>query len=947
MKRLNLNKIILTIILLTAITFRASSQCMVVPVSLDKRVNQSSIIVEGIITGERATWDDGKKKIFTIYTIEVTTVFKGSAPATIEVATWGGTVGDTRMTSTNTVKAGKGSAGVFMLYPSKQNIASRGTLYECYSDMQGFLKYDRSNKSAKSVFDKYASVENNLYPLLESKTGHARQVRKAFSWDKAIAQDNNPEAQRGATGTASSGNNDLAHSLTSFSPTTTTAGTGSELTIYGSGFGSSQGSSYVQFRDADDNEDYMNASSYTSWSDTEIKVKVPSGAGTGKVKVIVNGSSKTTSGTLTINYNLVNAGNVFIKMIDDNGNGGYTFTMRSDFASSSGGSVFRTAVQQWICNTGVNWTVNGANTSIDEVASDGVNVVRWDNKGELTGGTLGVTTTFYSCNEAAEIDITFDTEETDWWEINFNNGLVWYYNTSGNCPSGKYDFYSVALHELGHACRQGHVIKSGDMMHYTMSDGQDNEDFVQEITIAGGQDAVSRSSSGNCSSGMTPMYCTQPTVTLSAGATGINENGSTTVSATLSAAYYDTVTVNIGFSGTATLNTDYTLSTTLKIAPGATSASATLASIDDSGVEGNEAAIIDITSVTNGAESGVQQETVTIYDNDIQRTVTLTTGLLSVPETNTTVNGFEIANSTTITATISTASGTATTVNIGYSGTATRTTDYTTSSSITIPAGSTSASITVSSKLDVLNEDNETIIIDITSVTNAIENGTQQKTITILDDDAAPTVSIAWSKTSIGEAITGNSNAVVTLSAVSGRIVTVTLAFSNTATLNSDYTITGSSITIPAGSTSGYVTMNNIPDTIYEGNENITVDIATVTNATEVGYQNASMTINDDDAPPTGRTSGVVAAIEPPSPAKAKMDVAAGPNPFSTQLTVRNLTSGSTLQLADMNGMIISTVKVNNSAMTINTSSLKAGVYFLKINGAYNGQKQTIKLMKQ
>lgn len=1056
MKRLNLNKIVLTALLLTAIFFRAHSQCMVVPVSLDYRVNKASTIVEGMVTGERATWDNGKKRIYTIYTIDVTAVFKGSVTPTIEVATWGGTVGDITMTSTNNVKAAKGSSGIFLLYASKANVTARGTLYECFSDVQGFLKYDRSERSAKGVFDKYASVENNLYPLLESKTGRARQVRKAFPWTGS--PENNTETQRGAAGTVVTGNNDLAHSLTSFSPTTTTAGTGSVLTIYGSGFGSSQGSSYVQFRDADDNSDYMNATSYSSWSDTEIQVKVPSGAGTGKVKVIVDGTSKTSSGTLTINYNLDNSSGVFAKMKDDDGYGGYTFTMRSDFASSSGGSVFRTAVQQWICNAGVNWKINSTNTSIDEVAFDGVNVVRWDNKGELTGGTLGVTNSYYnSCNETVEIDMTFDTEETDWWEINFNNGLVWYYNTSGNCPSGKYDFYSVALHELGHACRQGHVIKSGDMMHYTIGDGEDNEDFVQEIEIAGGQDAVSRSSNYRCSTGMTAMSCSAPSVTLSTGTSSFSsESGSTTVKATLSSAYYTDVTVQLALSGTATQNTDYTLgATTLTIYAGQTSASTTLSCTSDVLDEDDETVIIDISSVTNGTESGTQQKTVTIVDNDAMPTITLSTPQTSVTEgtgtyfdftatlsavsgrtvvvyfthggtatwnsdyiiftpiitnmiviapgelssttsfiyfndtqyessetviigidsiENGTANGtqqFTVTindndakptvtlstastgfsesgtNSTQITATLSAASGMATTVNLGYSGTATFNTDYTVPASITIPAGSTSASITITATNDSRDENDETIIVDITSVTNATESGTQQKTMTLYDDDAAPTVTIAWSKTSIGEAITGNSNAVVTLSAVSDKTVTVTLAFSNTATLNVDYTITGSSITIPAGSTSGYVTMNNIPDTIYEGNEYITVDIATVTNATEVGYQNATMTINDDDAPPTGRSASAVVSAPVTRPAEAALRITAGPNPFSTQLTVRNLVAGSVLQLVDMNGVIMNTVKVNNSTMTINTASLKTGIYFLKINGNENSRTETIKLLKQ
>ena len=55
-----------------------------------------------------------------------------------------------------------------------------------------------------------------------------------------------------------------------------------------------------------------------------------------------------------------------------------------------------------------------------------------------------------------------------------------------------------------------------------------------------------------------------------------------------------------------------------------------------------------------------------------------------------------------------------------------------------IPAGSLNATGTISTVLDTLHENNETIVIDIAAVTNATESGDQQATITILDDDDAP-----------------------------------------------------------------------------------------------------------------------------------------------------------------------------------------------------------------
>jgi VCBS repeat-containing protein len=102
----------------------------------------------------------------------------------------------------------------------------------------------------------------------------------------------------------------------------------------------------------------------------------------------------------------------------------------------------------------------------------------------------------------------------------------------------------------------------------------------------------------------------------------------------------------------------------------------------------------------------------------------------------------ENAGVATITATLSEAYASDVTVTLGYSGTATGSgTDYTVSSeAITITAGNTTGTAAITAVNDTLDEDDETVIVDIADVTNAIESGTQQLTVTIIDDDTAPTV---------------------------------------------------------------------------------------------------------------------------------------------------------------------------------------------------------------
>jgi hypothetical protein len=226
-----------------------------------------------------------------------------------------------------------------------------------------------------------------------------------------------------------------------------------------------------------------------------------------------------------------------------------------------------------------------------------------------------------------------------------------------------------------------------------------------------------------------------PTVTLSTGTSSIAEAaGTTTVTATLSASASSAVTVNLSFSGTGTVTSDYTLATSIAIPAGSTSASINLTSVQDAVYEGNETVIIDISSVTNGTESGTQQKKVTITDDESIPSVTLSTGATSIAESNA---------STTVTATLSNASTSVVTVNLASSGTGTATSDYTLATSIAIPAGSTSASINLTSVQDIIYEGDETVIIDISSVTNGSESGTQQAIVTIMDDDLMTSITAA------------------------------------------------------------------------------------------------------------------------------------------------------------------------------------------------------------
>ena len=107
-------------------------------------------------------------------------------------------------------------------------------------------------------------------------------------------------------------------------------------------------------------------------------------------------------------------------------------------------------------------------------------------------------------------------------------------------------------------------------------------------------------------------------VSLSLVGSPIAENGSVaTVRATLSMISSQTVTIDLGFAGSATNGVDYSRSAIqVVISAGQTSGSITLTAFEDSAIENNETIVVDVTNVTNGVENGTQQVVATIVDND-------------------------------------------------------------------------------------------------------------------------------------------------------------------------------------------------------------------------------------------------------------------------------------------------------------------------------------------
>ena len=183
------------------------------------------------------------------------------------------------------------------------------------------------------------------------------------------------------------------------------------------------------------------------------------------------------------------------------------------------------------------------------------------------------------------------------------------------------------------------------------------------------------------------------------------------------------------------------------------------------------------------------------------------------------------------------------TVTLTLGGTATETDDYTVSSkSLTLGAGQTEVTATVTAVDDSIHEDDETIVVTATHGANRV--GTAQ-TITI-DENDLPELSIAGATVDEGD----TAEFVVTLTPASSKQVTVSYSTADgTAKASEDYTAASSTtLTFAAEETTKTVSVATTEDTRNEATEAFTVTLSGPTNATlKSGATTATGTINDDD----------------------------------------------------------------------------------------------------
>lgn len=307
-----------------------------------------------------------------------------------------------------------------------------------------------------------------------------------------------------------------------------------DLIIEGSGFGATTGT--IEFANSDTGGRSVitidQATDLISWTDSAIRVKIPTKAGNGTITVKNSSGVVIGSSTLQVSYAINSLYSSFrsfdsktrqnIKFTNRNDAGGYTLQLNttSNFASSAAVPALERAVDSWICASGVNWQVDQSGTDVG-FGNDGNCVVLYEPY--LPVGVLGITTSRYKASGNSSCSLF----NTVWYLKEFDIQLLpnesmssFSWNFTEQAPQfSQYDFETIFLHELGHAHGLGHVIDVDEIMHYSVQNGVANRTVSTHAHDASNY-KIELSTQPNCISSHEPMTPLDPGCTPIDSSTG-------------------------------------------------------------------------------------------------------------------------------------------------------------------------------------------------------------------------------------------------------------------------------------------------------------------------------------------------------------------------------------------------------------------------------------------
>ncbi len=462
---LNLLKYCVLILLVTCVAAEFKAQCTLEIISIEEVIENAEQSFLGQVSHKETIYNQSKNRIYTLYTIH-------TINAVEIIAVPGGTWQNITEILAPNANISLGDHGLFLV---DQHIYLDALNTEIpLIGPYNYLIYDEVSSLFSSPAHSYESEQ--ILDLLPSLKNALTDEKLDIPSTKSI-----PPV------------------VDSIVPKTFTAGTETVITIHGKNFGiNPDGTSLVEFRNPDIGTLIIGyqgvpGNHIISWSDTTIQLFVPgrdpslnrAGAGSGQIRVTNDVGQVSNGPSVTVLYNR------FVKGVEDqllyqndNSLGGYSLNFNTSLVNNSAAfEDFNRAVEKWQCGIQSNIVI-GPETEIACKANDGINLVAFDTNCALPSGVLAQTTHwFLTCEDGTPIFLEMD--------IIIDNEVAWHYSDDPT-PNDRYDFETLALHELGHFHGIGHNLENNSLMFPTIFPGV-AIDTIDKHTISCGKQIVQQS----------------------------------------------------------------------------------------------------------------------------------------------------------------------------------------------------------------------------------------------------------------------------------------------------------------------------------------------------------------------------------------------------------------------------------------------------------------------
>lgn len=462
-----------------AVTLQANN-CLLMPKTIDNRIEDNSIIVEGQVIDQESYWDADHLRIYTSNTVLIYKVFQGEINAEeIVVITEGGIVDDEMHIASPSLNLEKGNFGLFFLNNTttqKKNTSisiESGLQFFPTENAQAFIEYDLFQGTAKGVYEQYEDIGLELYENIEAKT---QKSYTEFNALNSIQKKNKNKNEEFANKSVN-----LVPFIDCMYPDIVSGGTNSLFTIYGEDFGEWDNgiNCRIEFKNPDDGgATYKKVPKehIVSWDNNQIELIVPAKAGSGNVTVRTSsGITTISSNEIKIPFAVANVGSNLgpTHLINENGLGGYslkyctsTSSGGMSFANSLGVAPFERALNNLQETLGFNIFLQGT-SNVNVVGNDGENVVMFDNNSNPLAAAGLMYSQYTNCGtgwELAGMDVVFRRPNTGTPNLNWN--------FSSSPPAwDQIDFESVAIHELMHGMQLRHVVEEDAVMYFAYAFG--------------------------------------------------------------------------------------------------------------------------------------------------------------------------------------------------------------------------------------------------------------------------------------------------------------------------------------------------------------------------------------------------------------------------------------------------------------------------------------------